>query len=72
MDRRQVVDLLEINIKRKSTRPDCELAIQKWKEDIDFVNAYKTEDLPKVVFDKIVLKYRKLNNHTNVQLSLFE
>lgn len=59
MSRRQVVDLLEINIKRKSTRPDCQLAIQKWKEDINFVNTYKTEELPKVVFDKIILKYKK-------------
>lgn len=60
MSRRQVVDLLEINIKRKSTRPDCASAIQKWNDDIEFVNTYKTEDLPKVVFDKIVLKYRQV------------
>lgn len=59
MSRGQVVDLLGINIKRKSTRPDCQLAIQKWKEDINFVNTYKTEELPKVVFDKIILKYKK-------------
>lgn len=59
MTREQVVDLLNINIKRKSTRPDCQLAIQKWKEDINFVNTYKTEELPKVVFDKIILKYTK-------------
>lgn len=59
MSRRQVVDLLEVNIKRKSTRPDCQLAIQKWKEDIIFVNTYKTEELPKVVFDKIILRYKK-------------
>lgn len=59
MSRRQVIDLLDINIKRKSTRPDCALAIQKWQEDINFVNTYKTEELPKVVFDKIVLKYKQ-------------
>lgn len=34
------------------------LAIQKWQDDIDYVNSYKTDDLPEVVFDKIVLKYR--------------
>lgn len=59
MTRRQVVDLLEINIKRKSTRPDCASAIQKWKDDINFVDTYKTKELPKVVFDKIILKYKK-------------
>ncbi len=59
MSRRQVVDLLEINIKRKSTRSDCASAIQKWNDDINFVNTYKTEELPKVVFDKIILKYQQ-------------
>lgn len=59
MSRRQVIDLLQINIKRKSTRQDCSSAIQKWNDDIEFVNTYKTEELPKVVFDKIILKYRK-------------
>jgi len=61
MNRRQVIDLIETNMRRKSTRPDCALAVQKWKEDIEFVNTYKTEDLPKVVFDKIVQKYSQLN-----------
>lgn len=59
MSRGQVVDLLQTNIKRKSTRTDCQLAIQKWKEDINFVNTYKTEELPKVVFDNIILRYNK-------------
>ena len=59
MSRGQVVDLLNINIKRKSTRPDCQLAIQKWREDINFVNIYKTDELPKVVFNKIILRYKK-------------
>lgn len=59
MSRRQVVDLLKINIKRKSTRPDCASAIQKWNDDIKFVNTYKTEELSKVVFNKIILKYAK-------------
>lgn len=60
MSRRQVVNLLEVNIKRKSTRPDCQLATQKWRDDIEFVKTYKTEELPKVIFDKIVLKYKKI------------
>ncbi len=47
-----------INIKRKSTRLDCALAVQKWQDDIKFVNTYKTEDLPEVAFDKIIFKYR--------------
>lgn len=61
MTRRQVIDLIETNMKRKSTRPDCELAVQKWQDDINFVNTYKTEELPKVVLDKIVLKYKNQN-----------
>ncbi len=59
MSRRHVVDILQINIKRKSTRPDCASAIQKWNDDIEFVNTYKTEELPKVIFDKIILKYKQ-------------
>lgn len=59
MTRRQVIDLIETNMKRKSTRPDCELAVQKWQDDINFVDTYKKEELPKVVFDKIVLKYKQ-------------
>lgn len=59
MTRRQVIDHIKVLIQRGSKIPSWSEATQKWKDDIDFVNTYKIEDLPKVVFDKIVLKYGK-------------
>lgn len=59
MNRRQVIDHIKVLIQRGSKIPSWSEATQKWKDDIEFVNAYKTENLPKVVFDKIVLKYNK-------------
>lgn len=59
MTRRQVIDHIKVLIQRGSKIPSWSEATQKWKDDIDFVDTYKIEDLPKVVFDKIVLKYGK-------------
>lgn len=61
MSRRQVIDHIKVLIQRGSKIPSWREATQKWKDDIEFVNTYKIEDLPKVVFDKIVLKYKKSN-----------
>lgn len=57
LNRRQIVDHLTTLIERGSKIPSWKEAVQKWKQDKHFVESYKTENLPNVIFDKIILKY---------------
>lgn len=59
LNRRQVADHLTTLIERGSKIPKWKDATEKWKQDKRYVEKYKTENLPTVIFDKIILKYRK-------------
>lgn len=58
LTRIQVEDHLQILIDRGSKIPSWGEAVQKWKRDKYFIQNYKTEKLPEVIFDKIILKYK--------------
>lgn len=57
--RMQIMDHLTILIERGSKRQNWKEATEKWKQDKYFVQSYKTENLPNVIFDKIILGYSK-------------
>lgn len=58
LTRVQVEDHLQVLIDRGSKIPSWGEAVQKWKRDKHFIQNYKTENLPRVIFDKIILKYK--------------
>lgn len=57
LNRRQIIDHLSTLIERGSKILKWKEATTKWKEDRHYVQYYKTENLPSVIFDKIILKY---------------
>lgn len=59
MERRDVINHINTLIERGSKIPSWSNATQKWKEDRKFVSEYKSDTLPEVIFDNIILKYRK-------------
>lgn len=60
MSRREVIDHITTLIERGSKIRNWENATQKWKDDRKFVSEYQSDCLPEVVFNNIILKYRKL------------
>lgn len=58
MNRREVIDHITTLIERGSKIPNWKYATQKWKDDKRFVSEYQSNNLPEVVFKKIILKYR--------------
>lgn len=63
LNRRKIIDHITTLIERGSKRPNWKDATDKWKEDREFVQNYKLEDLPSVIFDKIILRYSKQKEH---------
>ena len=59
LNRRQITDHLTTLIERGNKIPKWKDATDKWKEDKNYVQQYKTENLPHVIFDRIILKYKK-------------
>ncbi len=59
MNRRDVINHINTLIDRGSKIPSWHNATQKWKEDKKFVSEYRSDDLPEVIFNNIVLKYKK-------------
>lgn len=59
MNRRDVINHINTLIDRGSKIPSWNNATQKWKEDKQFVSGYKSDTLPEVVFNNIILKYKK-------------
>ena len=59
MNRRQIMDHLTTLIERGSKIQSWKEATNKWKEDKYYVQSYRTENLSSVIFDKIILKYKK-------------
>lgn len=59
MSRREIMDHISTLIERGSKIKSWNLATQKWREDRDYVASYDSDNLPEVIFDKIILKYHK-------------
>lgn len=59
LTRREVIDHITMLIERGSKIPNWKFATQKWKEDRQFVSEYQSDSLPEVIFNNIILKYKK-------------
>lgn len=61
LTRREVIDHINTLIERGSKIPNWKTATQKWKDDKQFVAEYRNDSLPEVIFNNIVLKYKRPN-----------
>lgn len=61
LTRREVIDHINTLIERGSKIPNWKTATQKWKDDKQFVAEYRSDSLPEVIFNNIVLKYKRPN-----------
>ena len=59
MNRRDVINHINTLIERGSKIHSWQDATQKWKADKKFVSEYQTNSLPDIIFNNIILKYRK-------------
>ena len=59
MTKFEIKDHLNMLIERGSKIPSWESAVVKWKFDKKFIDNYQQENVPKIVYEKIVLKYTK-------------
>lgn len=58
LTRAQIISHLDTLIERGSKITKWKNAVGKWKQDRKYVCDYKTENLPKVITEKLILKYR--------------
>lgn len=61
MTRRNVIDHINTLIHRGEKIPSWKSATEKWISDKEFISNYEIGDLPEVIFNEIILKYRKQN-----------
>lgn len=59
LNRNDIINHIEWIIQNHENRPTHRQAIQKWKEDVEFVKNYKTGDLSNVIIEQLILKYKK-------------
>ena len=59
MERRDVINHINTLLERGSKIPTWKMVTKKWKEDKQFVADYKSDTLPNVIFNNIILKYKK-------------
>ena len=59
LTRAQITSHLDTLIERGSKIPKWKEATAKWKQDRTYVSTYKTEKLPKIITEKLILKYCK-------------
>lgn len=59
LTRIEIINHLNTLIDRGSKIQNWKDATQKWKQDKHYVETYKTENLPSVIADKIILKYKE-------------
>lgn len=55
----EILSMIDTNIARKINLPNYADAINKWKQDREFVSNYKTGDIPEIIIDKVVVGNRK-------------
>lgn len=59
MTRSQIIDHLTVLINRGEKIDSWKQAVNKWKQDRYYTGSYKRENLPNVIADKILLKYKR-------------
>lgn len=59
LNRRQILDHLSMLIERGSKIPNWNEATKKWKDDRMYVQTYHLNEVPDVVFERIILKYKE-------------
>lgn len=59
MTRMQIASHLATLIERGEKIPSWKFATEKWQQDREYIMNYKSKNLPKELFRKIILKYRK-------------
>lgn len=59
MERRDVINHINTLIERGTKIPTWKVATQKWKDDKQFVSEYKSDTLPEIIFNNIILRYKK-------------
>ncbi len=57
-----IINHIEWMIQTNEKRPTHKQAIQKWKEDVEFVKNYKIGNLSNVIIEQLILKYKKSNS----------
>lgn len=55
----EILSMLDVNIARKINVPKYEDAVKKWQQDREFIINYKTNDIPEVIVDEIIVGKRK-------------
>ena len=60
LTRDQICSHLDTLIERGNKIEKWEMATNKWKQDRHFVKSYNASNLPKVLFDKVIVKYNQL------------
>lgn len=62
VDRMDIINHIEWTIQNHEKRPTHKQAVQKWKEDVEFVKNYKNGNLSNVIIEQLILKYRRKKN----------
>ena len=58
LTRAQITSHLDTLIERGSKIPSWKEATSKWKQDRQYVSTYRTEKLPQIITNKLILKYK--------------
>lgn len=61
LTREQICSHLDTLIERGNKIEKWKIATQKWRQDRFFVKSYNVNNLPKILLNEVVLKYRKSN-----------
>lgn len=57
LTRSQISSHLDTLIERGSKIPNWKEATEKWKQDRNYISKFKSENLPKIVTEKLILRY---------------
>lgn len=60
----EILSMLDTNIARKINIPNYADAVEKWKQDREFVSNYDFGSIPEVLINEVVIGKRKLESST--------
>lgn len=60
----EILSMLDTNITRKINMPNYAEAVEKWKQDREFVANYEFGSIPEVLIDEIIIGKRKCKSST--------
>lgn len=67
LTRSQISSHLDTLIERGSKIPNWKEATEKWKQDRNYVSKYKSENLPKIVTEKLILRYSVKKDRSHIE-----